>query len=190
MAKTRAPSILGDEVAILLGAFLPDVAPPVASSTAARRSAATAVATTAGTSGGAAISSAAGTSTLAAAPAAAMALGPTAITATTSSRTTPAAAFARAERLVGRPGRPLRPLLLGQGGSQRADHTDDLGPVEVLHHLQRRLDMAIFIMQRASKTRVQGGVRGSIPFATIWLFVSSSACSASMGLLLGGMVKS
>ena len=37
----------------------------------------------------------------------------------------------------------------------------DLGPVAILHRLQRRLDMAILIRQRANKTRVQEGVKDS-----------------------------
>ena len=143
VAKTRAPSTLGDGVALLCGAFLPDVAPPAASPTVARRSPTAAVATTSGTTGTGSASSAAATSTLAAAPAAATNLAAPATVATTSSRTTPTAAFAQEERLLGKPGRPLWPLLLGQGRVPRVDHMDDLGPVPILHRLQRRLDMVI-----------------------------------------------
>ena len=55
-------------------------------------------------------------------------------------------------------------LLLGQGGVPRADYTNDLGPVAILHRPKRRLDMAIIIRQRANKTRVQEGVRDYHPF--------------------------
>ena len=163
MAKTRAPSILGGEVALLRGALFLDVAPPGKSPTATRRSKTAAAATTAGTTGAAAASSAAATSTLAAAPATATALGPPVTAATTSLRITSAADFARGERFLGRPGRPLWPLLLGQGGVPRADHMDDLGPVAIHRRLQSRLDTAILNRQHANKTCVQEGVRDSHP---------------------------
>ena len=163
MAKTRAPSIPGEEISLLCGALLPDGVPPAASPTAVKRSATTTVTTTAGTTGAAAAYSAAATSTLAAAPAAATALGVPATSFTTSSRTTPAAAFTRGKRLLGWPGRPLPPLLLGQGGLPHADDADDLGLVAILHGLQRCLGMVILIRQRANKTRVQEGVRDSQP---------------------------
>ena len=148
MANTPAPSTLGDEVVLLRGALLPDVVPPVASPTAARRSATAAVATAVGTTGAAVASSAAATSTLAVTNAAATALDSPATAATTSSRTTPAAASAREERLLGR---PRRLLPFGKGEVQRADHTDDLGPVAILHRLQCPFDMIIFIRHRANK---------------------------------------
>ena len=161
MTKTRASSTLGEEVILPRGALLPDVASPIASSTAAMRSATAAVATTAGTTGVAAASSAAVASTLTAFPAAATALGAPATAATTSSRTSPAALFTRKKRFLGRPRRPLRSLLLGQGGVPRTDHTDDRDPVAIFHCLQRCLDMAILIRQRANEMPVQGGVRDS-----------------------------
>ena len=95
------------------------------------------------------------------APAAATALGAPATEVTTSLDTAPTAAFAQNERLLGRPGRSLRPLLLGQGGVPRADYMDDLDPVAIFHRLHRRLEMTIFVKQRANKTRVQEGVRNS-----------------------------
>ena len=49
------------------------------------------------------------------------------------------------------------------GEVPRVNHTDDLDPVAILHHLQRRLDMAILIRQRAKIMRVQKGVRDSHP---------------------------
>ena len=127
------------------------------------RSATAVVATTAGTTGAAAASSGAAASTLLAVSAAATALDAPATAATTSLRTSPTVAFARKKRLLERSGRPLRPLFLGQDGVPRADHTDDFGPVTILHRLQRPLDMAILIRQRANKTVVQEGVRGSHP---------------------------
>ena len=145
------------------------MAPPVASLTAARRSATVAVATTAGTTGAAASSSAAATSTLVAAPAAATAMGALANAVTTLSRPTPTAVFARRERLLGQPGQLLRPLLLGQGGVPRADHTGDLDSVSILHPLQRCLNTDIPIRQRANKTRVHEGIRGSHPPLSHWV---------------------
>ena len=162
MAKPRTPKTLGDQVTLLRGDFLLDVVPPVAS-TAPKRSATTAVATTAGTTGAAAASFAVITSTLAAIPAAAAALVAPANAATTSLRITPADAFAREERLLGRPGRQPRLFFLGQDGVTGADQMDDLGPVVILHRLWHRLDMSILIRQRANKTRVQEGVRVAHP---------------------------
>ena len=165
--------------------------PPAASPTAATRSAIAAVVITAGTSGAPTAYSAAATSTLAPAPAVATALGAPATAAMTSSRTTPAAAFARKERLLGRPGRPLRPFRLRKGGAHRTDHTDGLGPVVIIHRLQHCLDMAVLVRQRANKMCMQEGIRDSHPLLSNFVVrVSSNTCSASMRWLLEGMVNS
>ena len=154
--------MLGEEVPLLRGVLLPDVAPPVTLPIVAIRFAIAAVAATAGTTGAAATSTAA-SSTLAAAHTTATALGALVTAATTSSLTSPAAASARKERLLGWPRRPLRPLLLGQGGVSRTGHTDNLCPVAIIRRLQHRLDMTILIRQRAKKTCMQEGVRDSHP---------------------------
>ena len=52
------------------------------------------------------------------------------------------------------------------GEVPRVNHTDDLDPVAILHCLQRRLDMAILIRQRAKAMRVQKGVRDSHPLVS------------------------
>ena len=57
-----------------------------------------------------------------------------------------------------------------------AGHTDYLSPVAILHRLQRHLDMAILIRQRANKTYVQEGVRDSHPLLS-HLFVRVFGCT-------------
>ena len=113
-------------------------------------------------------------------------LGAPATVATTSLHTSPAAAFARKKRLLGRPGRPLRALILGQGRVPRAYPMDDLGSVAILHRLQRRLDMIILIRQRANKTRVQEGVRNFHPLLS-HLVVHVFECMKCLnGVAVGG----
>ena len=68
----------------------------------------------------------------------------------------------------------------------RADHTNNFGPVAILHRLQRRLEMAIFIRQRANKTRAQEGVRDSHPLLSL-LVVRAFYCMKCLnGVSVGG----